>query len=129
MLFKNVAISERSEMHSFFKSGFIAMLIGLIVSALYLSKLLMNEHSLGYISSILISFISVYIFYKCSLSPNGFLNTYLKFWWFLVNGGNKPKLRWYDKTMFVISTFFSIVGCIVATYIIILMFGFILAVL
>lgn len=129
MLFKNVAISEKSEMHTFFKVGFSCMMVGLVVSLFYLTSLLMKEHNLGFVSSFAVVLIAVYGFYKCALSPNGYLNTYLKLWWYLANGGDKPEIKWYDKVMFAISIALSVTGALAITYIVIIALGFVAAVL
>lgn len=128
MLFKNVAISEKSEMHSFFEFGFVAMAVGLLVNVLYLSVLLIKEYNLSFGCSFAIAFVGTYLFYRCALSPNGFLNTYLKVWWYLANGGEKQKLKWYDKIMFVISILFSTIGFITIGYIFILMLSLVMTV-
>lgn len=129
MLFKNVAISEKSEMHSFFNIGFVTMMVGLFVTVLYVSGLFMKELGTGYVSSFAMALVCTYAFYRCALSPNGYLNTYLKVWWYLANGGEKQELKWYDKMMFVISIGFSIVGMFTLVYLGILVLGFMAAVL
>lgn len=110
MLFKNVAISEKSRTHTFFIIGFAMMVVGLFVNVLYVSGLFMKELGTGYVTSFVVAFVCTYAFYRCALSPNGYLNTYLKFWWYFFNGGEKQKLKWYDKMIFMISVVFSVVG-------------------
>lgn len=121
-MFKKVAVSENTS--SLFGCAFVLMIVGLIYSV---TKMISNLQDVSITMYILV-IVATYAFYRLALSPNGYLNTYLKFWWVFVNGGNDVEMKWYDKIMLVISATFTIIGMFVALILTIILFGFVLAV-